>query len=102
MNDKGAIPSASSILWGLALLLFATPFCIWLGVTAPSDFFVMLGIVLGIIGVFSLANGVWAFLTTFDRMAERYLGPASPGTTTTTTTTTTDVAVDAPSPSQEN
>lgn len=97
MNRTGAIPSASSILWGLALLLFATPLCAWLGATAPSDFFVMLAIVLGIIGLFSLANGVWAFLTTFDRIAQRYLGPATPGGTSATDT----AADDAPSPSQE-
>lgn len=97
MNGKGAIPSASSLMWGLALLLVATPLCVWLGISVPSDFFLMLGIVLGIIGVSSLATGTWAFLTTFDRMAERYLGPAVPGGTSSS-----DATADAPSSSREN
>lgn len=95
MNGKGAIPSASSLLWGLALLFLATPACVGLGISTPSDFFLMLGVVLGLIGVFALANGVWAFLTTFDRMAERYLGPATPGGTDTAGATA-DATADAP------
>lgn len=96
MDRTGAIPTASSILWGLGLLLLATPACLGLGYAAPSDFFVMLGIVLGIIGLFALANGVWAFFTTFDRLAERYLGRAAPGGAGTV-----EATADAPS-SQEN
>ncbi len=78
MDRTGAIPSAGPILWGLALLLVATPASIGLWYLTTSSFFEVLGIVLGLIGVCALANGVWAFLTTFDRMAERYLGLARP------------------------
>lgn len=78
MNRTGAIPSASPLLWGLALLFLVTPACVGLWYVTASGLFEVLALVLGIIGLFALANGLWAFLTTFDRMAERYLGPAGP------------------------
>lgn len=97
MNRTGAIPSASPILWGLALLFLATPACVWLGLSVPADFFLMLGVVLGIIGLCALANGLWAFLTTFDRMAERYLGLAgAAGTGTATDASGTEAAPATP------
>lgn len=98
MNGKGAIPSASPLLWGLALLFLATPACVWLALSVPAEFFLMLGVVLGIIGLCALANGLWAFLTTFDRMAERYLGSATPVSTGSAAdaTATTEVAPAAP------
>ncbi len=102
MNRAGAIPSASPLLWGLALLFLATPLCVWLALSVPAEFFLMLGVVLGIIGVCALGNGLWAFLTTFDRMAERYLGPATPGGTSTAddATATTDAAPATPAREQ--
>ena len=97
MNRTAAIPSASPLLWGLALLFLGTPACLWLAYSIPTEFFLMLGVVLGIIGLCALANGLWAFLTTFDRMAERYLGSATPvGTGTATDASGTEAAPATP------
>ena len=73
------IPSAKSIAWGIGLASAVAPFLFWLAVLARGNgFLTFLAVVAGFAGVGFLIYGAYAFFTSFDAMAARYLGANGP------------------------
>ena len=93
------IPSAKPIVWGLGLAIVGAPVLAWFDVVVGRPgFFNFLAVVAGLTGLGLLLYGAYAFFTSFDAVAARYVAANGPAATHDPTSSTPVASSSTPSP----